>query len=142
MTTTEGLEAGSNDIKRDAMGRVKTSRERREALLEEFEKSGMTRSTFASHVGVKERTLGEWLYQRHRATSGNKKAMETNKPAKTLVVTKSVRWVEAVVDGATVGTALSMHLPGGVRMEVSNSHGVALAVEVLKQLQSPRATGC
>ena len=140
--TTEESEGNHNGIRRDKMGRVQTSRERREALLDEFEKSGMTRSTFASHVGVKERTLGEWLYQRRRTTSGKKKAVETDKPAKPLPVTQSVRWVEAVVQGGSVGTALSMLLPSGVRMEVSDSHGVALAVEVLKQLQSPRAAGC
>ncbi len=39
-------------VKRDALGRVTTSRERREALLDEFERSGLKGTQFARVVGV------------------------------------------------------------------------------------------
>ncbi len=39
-------------LKRDAMGRVTITREQREALLDEFERSGLKGMPFARMVGV------------------------------------------------------------------------------------------
>ena len=53
---------------------------------------------------------------------------------------KPLRWVEAVINQAPQSTAtgagasLVVHLPGGARMEVSDSHAATLAAEVLRQL--------
>ena len=43
-------------LKTDVLGRVKTPPERREALLDEFEKSGMSGVKFAQFIGVKYQT--------------------------------------------------------------------------------------
>ena len=54
-------------LKTDVLGRVKTPRERREQLLDKFEKSGLTGQKFAAFVGVKYRTFATWAQQRRRA---------------------------------------------------------------------------
>ena len=40
-------------LKVDTAGRVWTPREQREAVLDEFERSGLPASEFAAHIGVK-----------------------------------------------------------------------------------------
>lgn len=66
MTTTNGLEDGQI-IKTDELGRVRTSRERREALLEEYERSGMSGAAFAQWAGIKYTTFASWAQKRRRA---------------------------------------------------------------------------
>ena len=44
-------------LKQDVRGRVRTPRKRREALLDEFERSGLSGPKFAALVGVKYQTL-------------------------------------------------------------------------------------
>jgi hypothetical protein len=44
-------------LKIDVLGRVKTPGERREQLLDEFEKSGLTGQKFAALVGIKYQTF-------------------------------------------------------------------------------------
>ena len=54
MTTTMGQD---QIVKIDRIGRVKTPRERREALLAEFDRSGMSGQSFAKWAGIKHPTL-------------------------------------------------------------------------------------
>jgi hypothetical protein len=44
-------------LSRDAQGRVLVSRERRELLLEQYDRSGMRGMKFAQYVGIKYSTL-------------------------------------------------------------------------------------
>ena len=44
-------------LKTDTLGRVKTPVERREALLNEFEGSGMSGVKFAEYIGIKYQTF-------------------------------------------------------------------------------------
>lgn len=72
-------------VKRDVLGRVKTSRERRSALLEEFDRSGMSGQKFAAWAGIKYTTFANWLQQRRKQRKAEIEA------------TNRVQWVEAVV---------------------------------------------
>ena len=54
-------------IKTDVLGRVKTSAERRERLLDEFERSGLSGAKYAELVGVKYRTSATRLQKRKRS---------------------------------------------------------------------------
>jgi len=72
-------------LKRDSAG-VRTSRERRDAILNEFDQSGMSGQKFAKWAGIKYTTFANWLQQRRKqrqAPTGAKAPEE-------------VRWVEAV----------------------------------------------
>jgi hypothetical protein len=46
-------------LSRDARGRVLVSRERRESLLEEYDRSGMSGVKFAQYLGIKYSTLAQ-----------------------------------------------------------------------------------
>ncbi len=128
--TTEG--SGSQLLKSDALGRVRTPPERREQLLDEFERSGISGVKFAELTGLKYQTLATWLQQRKRrryATTRRKN------PAK-------VRWLEAVV-GKTAdhqaGSSLPMQLPGGARLELTCAAQIPLAAALLRALEKAAA---
>ena len=53
-------------LKTDALGRVRTPKARREALLEEFARSGVRGQKFAALVGVNYQTFASWVQQRRK----------------------------------------------------------------------------
>ena len=86
MNTTPGEEVV---LKQDVLGRVKTPKARREQLLDEFERSGLTGLKFAALVGIKYQTFATWAQQRRRQR-GDYAA------GKLTAAKKSVQWLEAV----------------------------------------------
>ena len=63
---TDMISTGGVILKTDGLGRVRTPRERREQLLDEFERSGMSGVKFAEFVGLKYQTFATWWLQRRR----------------------------------------------------------------------------
>jgi hypothetical protein len=59
-----GDEWGGQILSQDARGRVPVPRERRELVLEEYDRSGMGGVRFAKYVGVKYTTVAYWLKRR------------------------------------------------------------------------------
>ena len=53
-------------LKTDVLGRVRTPRERREHLLDEFERSGLSGKKFAALAGIKYPTFATWAQKRRR----------------------------------------------------------------------------
>ncbi len=53
-------------LKQDVQGRVRTPVERREQLLEEFGRSGLSGPKFAELVGVKYQTFAGWMHERRK----------------------------------------------------------------------------
>jgi hypothetical protein len=51
----------STILKRDATGRVQYSLEQREALLDEFERSGLKGAAFVRVVGISYPTFANWI---------------------------------------------------------------------------------
>jgi hypothetical protein len=74
-------------LKQDVLGRVKTPKARREQLLDEFERSGLTGQKFGEVVGIKYQTFATWA-QKRRRQRGAYPAVKTP---------KQLRWLEAVV---------------------------------------------
>jgi len=113
-------------LKTDVLGRVKMPREKREALLDEFERSGMSGQAFAEWAGIKYPTFASWKQERGKARGMAGQA-------------GTVEWVEArlpeSLGGLQTGQSLTIQLPAGARMEVCGIGQVALAVEVLRQLE-------
>lgn len=119
-------------LKTDGKGRVQTPAARRESLLDEFERSGLSGPKFAALVGVKYQTFAAWSLRR-RKLNGGKTAV---KP------TDSVRWLEAVVDQAQApasakGLSLLLQLPGGARVELVHVEQAPLAAALLRSLEKP-----
>jgi hypothetical protein len=105
------IKAGGVVLKMDEKGRVRTPALQRQKLLGEFERSGVSGPQFAAVVGVKYQTLAGWARKRRqrRAAGGTLEF----KPI------TATGWLEAVVDGATDLTPLSLELPGGVLLQVA-----------------------
>src|SRR5580698_7295143 len=97
-------------LKTAVLGRVKTPKERREALLDEFERSGLPGLKFAELAGIKYQTFATWIQKRRRKRGDYS-------TGKVQTARKQVRWLEAVVAGTpgTVvkadGSLLTLHLP-------------------------------
>lgn len=136
MTTTNDTTAGQEMavLKRDGQGRVRTPAIRREQLLDEFERSGLSGPKFAGLAGLKYQTFATWVQKRKRQRG----------PAKVPAATAgSMKWLEAVVEQAHEAVipagdaAVVLQLPGGVRLEVADAGQAALAAMVVRALAKP-----
>jgi hypothetical protein len=119
-------------LKRDRRGRVLTTPSQRLALLQEFEKSGLSGPAFAQVVGIKYQTFATWRQQQ------KSQSCSTIMDHRELPV--SGDFVQAVVQPsvcATAQTALQVRLPGGACVELMHRHQVPLVVELLTALQRP-----
>ena len=142
-------------LKRDRLGRVRTPLAQREDLLDAFERSGLSGMKFAALHGVKYPSFAHWVRQRKRrqlpadAGSGSGSISGSAKGKRTGSSQAAVQWWEAVVDGAAAltdgvgaaGSALRLHLPGGVWMEITAGSQVGWAVPLLRAL-APQARCC
>jgi transposase-like protein len=118
-------------LKTDQRGRVRVPRERREALLAEFARSGASAAAFARLVGVKYATFAGWVaQQRRREAAAGKPAV-----AGPTVGGGPVRLFEALLEAAPAPTrGLAVELPGGARLVLTESAQVPLAAELLAAL--------
>src|SRR5436190_2235431 len=88
------MNGGQSLLKQDARGRVRTPAKRREALLDEFERGGVSGAKFAALVGVKYSTFAAWMCARRKKLAVVPKTRGT---ALALPAPSSLRLVEAVV---------------------------------------------
>jgi hypothetical protein len=121
----------------DCFGRVTTTRERRAALLAEFDRSGISGQRFAKWAGIKYPTWASWV-QKRRKEEGQTPLPKAKPKRKS-----QVRWLEAVVvknapasESTSSGTAgIVVQGPGGVRIEIHEEKQVGLAVQLLRELK-------
>ena len=127
-------------LKQDVRGRVRTPAARREALLDEFERSAVSGAKFAALVGVKYQTFASWVCHRKnkRVTLGKSRGA-----ALALRARSSLRVVEAVLDPEAklrdeaplrMDSALNVHLAGGIRLEIGDAGHLKLALSLIKAL--------
>ena len=125
-------------LKTDVLGRVRTPVERREALLEEFARSGVSGKKFAALVGVNYQTFASWVQKRRKARG--QYPMAGRKPVARARVPGALRLVEAVIasgsieEGGGSGSAGCLQLPGGARVEIHDARQALLAAELLRAL--------
>lgn len=132
---TDMMQTDEVVLKTDKLGRVKTPVSRREELLDEFERSGVSGVKFAELTGVKYQTLATWLKKRRQQRG----MMPAKVPVKS---SESMRWLEAVVEGARPGgaknvVAMVLELPGGAKVEIGNAQQAVLAAELIRALGRP-----
>ena len=122
-------------LKTDVLGRVKTPAARREQVLDEFERSGLSGKKFAELIGVKYQTFATWA-QKRRRQSGTYKALK----APTRAVDQ-VQWLEAVVEQAQAGSGTKhpviVQLPGGARVELVDAKQAVLVAALVRALEKP-----
>jgi hypothetical protein len=119
-------------LKTDVLGRVRTPADRRQELLDEFERSGISGAEFARIVGINYQTFASWV----QARRNNRRGDYLKAPAKPQV--PSARWIEAVAAPSvpdSAGAALIIELPGGAAMRVGDAAQAALAARVIQALQ-------
>ena len=133
-------------LKTDRLGRVRTPLARREALADAFERSGLSGMKFAALHGVNYPSFANWVQQRKRrrlmAHAGGEghRGPPPDHPAGS--AGEPLQWWEAVVSEGTSGGsraeptagAMQLHLPGGVRMEITAAGQVAWAAQLLRSL--------
>jgi hypothetical protein len=135
MTATQ---SSGQILKTDSLARVRTPPERKRALLEEFDRSGLSGWKFASLVGIKYQTFAAWVAKRkHEGKVVAPARAEAAAGAK-------VRWLEAVIDQAQAvdgksPAALTLQFAGGARTEVADFKQIQLAAALLRALDKP---GC
>ena len=124
-------------LKTDTRGRVRVPAERREALLDEFERSGLSGMKFAALAGVKYATFAYWLARRRNARAQIEASADLKphqvEPAQS---PRPVRLFEAFaeVGRASVGAALRVELPGGGVIVLDSPRQLRLAAELLQML--------
>lgn len=115
--TTELVDDGA---KRDRRGRRLMPRERVEALLNEYEASGLTQAEFARRAGVKHPTFASWVQARRGQCGGTNRAMP-------------VRFAEVTLPmAANAGATLSVTLPDGVVVRGTEAAALAALVRALR----------
>ena len=134
-------------LKTDSRGRVRTPVAQREALLDAFERSGLSGMKFAALHGVKYPSFANWVQQRKRrklpAHAGSTGEAGITTPDPGTPSSGGLRhWWEAVVGGESTmacgtdpaSSGLLLHLPGGVRMEITAGHQVGWAARLLESM--------
>jgi hypothetical protein len=136
---------GQTILKTDARGRVRVPVERREALLDEYEKSGLSGKKFAVLVGIKHQTFATWATKRRKERGAV--GVRGTRPQESSAPVPRLQWMEAVVEKDVAPSSqrrepLSVHLPCGARLEIGDSRQVALAAELLRALAGHRELPC
>lgn len=123
-------------MKRDAVGRVSYTEQQREALLAEFERSGLKGTQFALAAGVKYQTFAHWVQQRRHARDDYRGKVGAG----------GLRLVEAVLEtpapdatpsaSRTEAALLEVVLPGGAKLLVASTAQVELAAQLIQALRA------
>jgi hypothetical protein len=136
-------------LKQDGRGRVRVPVRRREALLDEFEKSGTSGAKFARLVGMKYATFAGWVQRRRKQRGSVTKTTASSQGGVDDAVVNAgpVRLFEALVeDDRAAGRepvdtrGLLIELPGGSRMLIESPVQLQMAAELVAFIaQSSRA---
>jgi hypothetical protein len=136
MTSTQSSE---QILKTDSLARMRTPSARKQELLEEFDRSGLSGVKFAALVGIKYSTFAGWMAKRRGLRQSGPPATGAMDGA------SKVRWLEAVIDKAQgrwdKSSVLTVWLGGSARMEMGDFNQVELAAALLRALEKP-SLGC
>lgn len=113
-------------LKRDALGRVRSTAEARAEAVAEYRRSGLSASVFARMAGISKNIFWNWL-QSHGLTQ--KRACSPSKSNGH----SPVRFVEVAAQTAPA-SALLVRLPGGATVEVANERQVVLVARLVQSL--------
>ena len=138
-------------LKQDGRGRVRVPVQRRELLLDEFEKSGASAAKFARLAGIKYATFAGWVLKRRKVRGRLEKTTSnlTTSVAEPVVSPGSVRLLEALMEDDhtggrdPVGTrGLLIELPGGSRMLVESPVHLQMAAELVAMIAQSARVRC
>jgi len=127
-TTTELSKIGGELIKTDCLGRIRVSPEHREKILDAFEASNMSGQKFAEHSGVKYQTFASWVQKRKR----ERNEYSSKAPIAPAALIGTLAEIE--LQPSEGNSAISVELPGGARLTLSNPEQTALAAALINNL--------
>lgn len=115
------------------------ARERREAMLDEFERSGLPATQFAHAAGIQYQTFACWVQKRRHARDEY-----ADQPSAAPAALRVLEVVAAAVPDArcapmaamTPATALEVLLPGKAKLLIASTTQVELAAQLLKALNT------
>jgi len=119
-------------LKTDALGRVRMPAERREAILDAFEQSGMSGQAFAKHIGVKYPTFATWIQKRRRVRSEYPQQTPSHSPP------SQITFVEASIEKPSqrlLQDGLEVQIPGGIHVLIRSQEEVELATGLIRSLR-------
>ncbi len=115
----------------DRLGRVRTPQSRREELLAEYERSGLSQAAFARRAGVRYPTFAHWVQQRRRGgATGEPPAAESGATARFVELRLPS---ERPMPPSVVATELSVILPDGVVLRGAEPAALAALVRALRE---------
>jgi hypothetical protein len=129
-------------VKLDGRGRVRTLVERRDAFVDEFEKSGVSGPQFARLAGIKYSTFIGWVQKRRKKRRALSTRVSPGPGMKDPSVGGApIRLFEAVVEGSGNDArkssglpGLVIELPGGSRMVVESPVQMQMAAELVAMI--------
>jgi len=137
---TVAAEEPEQILSQDARGRVLATQERRELVLAEYDRSGISGVRFAQYVGIKYTTLAYWLKRRRQQRQKEKSLIKASAEPK--ASRSNGGWIEAVVENSSgpgiPAGALRIYFAGGAYCQISSSGEAALAAELLGRLGAKR----
>lgn len=120
-------------LKTDTLGRVRMPKDRREAILDAFERSGMSGQAFAARVGVKYPTFATWVQKRRRSRGHYLKKAGKAKTAPQVTLLEAV--LEPTKAEARASDALVVETARGLKLHIRTQAEVVLATELLQALE-------
>ena len=118
-------------LKTDVLGRVRMPSQRREAILDAFEESGMSGQSFARHIGVKYPTFASWVQKRrHERGEYPRKKLSVSPPSE-------IKFLEAQIEKRPErcsGSALEVETSDGIKLIIRSDEEVGLAAELIRCL--------
>lgn len=122
-TTAEIVDGGQ---RRDRLGRVSWSKQQREELLAEYERSGMSQAGFARRAGVSYPTFAHWVQEARRESD----VRVAQAPRAVGLRFAEVR-LGPEVSAPMIPPELSVSLPGGLIARGADATALAALVRAL-----------
>lgn len=118
----------------DRLGRVRMPRERRDELLAEYERSGLSQAEFARRTGVRYPTFAHWV-QEHRREGGELSEASAARQSPHFVELRlpSRSTAAAAVSAAASLSELSVTMPDGVVLRGVEPTALAALVRALRK---------
>lgn len=129
-TMTEVVDDGRRP---DRLGRVRTPRGRRDELLAEYDRSGLSQAAFARRAGVRYPTFAHWVQERRRDVGPA--AADTS----AVMPPPSPRFVELRLPDGSAGVAaaaapeLSVTMPDGMVLRGVEPSALAALARALRE---------
>ena len=125
---SSSISSDTQILKVDTLKRVRVPKARREALLDEFQRSGLSGAAFAKRHGIKYSTFAAWARKR-RVNPAPQEVPPLSLAEIVVNETRPSSWPQE--------TSLRLHLPGGAWLELNGSaDGFEQAAQLIRALEA------